>query len=63
MWEGMRGRGGYTGWTKLIKEKTLRKEKLEIWKEEGLRLGGVNEDRKDHGFGLGTIRNGGEQLS
>ena len=29
-------RGGGTGWTRLTQKQTLRKEKLEIWKEVGL---------------------------
>ena len=37
--------------------------KMEIWKEKGLRwrFGEVIVGRKDHGFGLGMIRDGDEQ--
>ena len=46
------------GVEKMDPERNSQEGKLEIWKGEGLGVGwgeGVNEDRKDHGFGLGTI--------
>ena len=43
------------GWTMGVQKETLRKEKLEIWKE-GLGIcRRVNGGRNDHGFGWGMI--------
>ena len=46
------GADGRMGWTRWIQKESLRREKLETWKEEGI---GVNEVRKDHSFGLWLI--------
>ena len=57
----MRVRCGHMGWTRWIQLQTLRKEKLETWKEVG--LGRINGGRKDRGFVWGMTRGGGRQLS
>ena len=54
----MRARGRHTGWTMWIQKQTLRKEKLETWKE--VSLGRVN------GWGLSpafTVNLGVEKIT
>ena len=49
------------GVDKMDTEGNSKEGKLENLKEEG--LGGVNEGKKDHDFGLGITSDGGEHLS